>query len=330
MRDTAQLTVTLSAEEATNLATRTLLRLGFTDAEAATIAAQLVDAELVGTRIMGLIRLKLISDLVARGKRGPLKVVVDEPAYALVDGCFHPGYLSVPVAVELAIHKATSNSLAFVGVSNSSLAGMAGFYVEKIAEAGLIGAMLISSYARVAPLGGVDPVLGTNPLAFGFPTKGDPVVVDTATSTISNGHVELARAVGAELPAGSAFDAAGNPTTDPTRAQQGALLPMAAHKGFGLALAVQMFGILVGGDPVPRKLGNQGISVLALNPAMFGSLESYRAGTEELLSEVKGSRRVPGADEIRYPGEGRSRRRREALETGISVPRAVLDLIERL
>jgi delta1-piperideine-2-carboxylate reductase len=322
--------VTLSAEEATSLANGVLLRQGFSDQEAAVIAAQLVDAELVGTHIMGLIRLKLIADLVARHDRRPVKVEIDRPAYALVDGAHNPGYLSVDFATELAIEKATLSSLAFVGIKNSSLAGMAGYYVDKVARAGLVGAMLISSYARVVPHGGLDPVLGTNPIAFGFPTAGDPVVVDVSTSIISNGQVEMARALGVQLPPGCAVDADGNVTQDPSLAQLGALLPAAAHKGYGLALAVQIFGILVGGDPVPVGLGNQGIALLVLDPQMFGPHESYQAGLAELLDRLGASRSASPAEPVRYPGEGRARRRRESLQSGISVPSSVLRLVESL
>lgn len=328
--ESAESSVTLSVEQATSLARGVLLRLGFTSGEASTIARQLVDAELVGTSIMGLIRLKLIADLAARGDRRPISVSVDQPGYTLLDGGGNPGYLSVERAVDVAIDKATVHSLAFVGVKNSPLAGMAGFYVDRLARAGLVGAMLISSYARVAPYGGVDPVLGTNPLAFGFPAEGDPIVVDVSTSVISNGQVEMARTLGLELPPGAAVDAHGNETQDPSQAQLGALLPAAAHKGFGLALAVQIFGLMVGGDPVPAGLGNQGIVLIAVDPEAFGSRETFQAGVTELLAAVKGSRHAPGAEEIRYPGEGRARTRRARLESGIVVPRGVLTLIEGL
>jgi LDH2 family malate/lactate/ureidoglycolate dehydrogenase len=322
--------VTISAAEATALAVSVLRRQGFTHEEAAVIAAQLVDAELVGTHIMGLIRLKLIGDLVARHERRPITLAVDRPVHALVDGGMNPGYLSVDFATGIAIEKAASSSLAFVGIKNSSLAGMAGYYVDKVARAGLVGAMFISSYARVAPHGGVDPVLGTNPIAFGVPTPGDPVVVDVSTSVISNGQVEMAKAVGDLLPEGCAVDADGRPTRDPVEAQRGALLPASAHKGFGLALAVQLLGILTGGDPVPVGLGNQGIALLVLDPDMFGSAGSFHAGTGDLLDRLKSSRSASEDDPLRYPGEGRAHRRRESLESGISVPRSVLDLIQSL
>jgi LDH2 family malate/lactate/ureidoglycolate dehydrogenase len=113
-------------------------------------------------------------------------------------------------------------------------------------------------------------------------------------------------------------------------AQLGALLPAAAHKGYGLALAVQMFGILVGGDPVPQGLGNQGIALMVLDPEMFGSRDAYGAGMADLLDRLKTSRSNSEGEQVRYPGEGRARRRRESLESGIAVPRSVLSLIERL
>ena len=320
----------LSPEQATTLAMDVLARLGFDEDDSSRIAKHLVEAELSGSPMMGLIRLKLIADLVEKARPGTIRVERDGPTHALVDGAGNPGYLSADVAMEIAIGKARETGIAMVGIKNSSLAGMAGHYALQAAEAGLIGLVYVSSYGRVAPHGGTQPVLGTNPMAFGFPATPYPVLVDASTSTISNGQVEISRLLGVELPPDCALDADGRPTRDPVAAQQGALLPAAQHKGFGFAIAMQLLGMLVGGDAVPQGLGNQGIMVMAVDPTVFTPLEDYMAHIQELIGAVKQSAPAPGVEEILIPGEGRMRRRERILREGIPVGPELRTMLETL
>ena len=320
----------LTPDEATGLAMEVLARLGFNEDDSARIATHLVEAELSGSPMMGLIRLKLIADLVAKARPGTIRVERDAPTYALVDGAGNPGYLSADVAMEIAIGKARDTGIAMVGIKHSSLAGMAGHYALKAAEAGMIGLVYVSSYGRVAPHGGTQPVLGTNPMAFGFPARPFPILVDASTSTISNGQVEISRLLGIDLPPDCALDADGQPTTDPVAAQRGALLPAARHKGFGFAVALQLLGMLVGGDAVPQGLGNQGIMVVAIDPTAFTPLEDYLAHIQELVVAVKASATAEGVEEILIPGEGRMRRRERILREGIPVGPELLTMLETL
>jgi LDH2 family malate/lactate/ureidoglycolate dehydrogenase len=319
----------LRPEHASELAVAILQAHGFNKSESGIIAQHLVEAELVGSPLVGLIRLKLIVDLVKQG-RSEIRTVREGPNFAHIDGGRNPGYLSLDVATRMAIAKAKVGSLAMVGLWNSSLTGMAGYYVKLAADAGLVGVLFMSSYARVAPFGGIDPLLGTNPIAFGFPAEPYPIIVDTATSSISNGDVELARLQGLELPAGSAIDGNGDPTRDPIVAQGGALLPFGRHKGYSIGLAMQLMGTLIGGEPVASTLGNYGFLISVFDPEMFGARDRFATKVLELKETLKGSRKAAGVEEILIPGEGRERRRLRTIADGIVVSREVAQVLKGL
>ena len=314
--------VTLTAAEGMALATAVLSRHGFAPDEAAAIANHLVEAELHGHSTTGLARLAALVRMGQRG-RAPVRVVREGPAFAHIDGGGTPGSYAAEVAVKLAVAKARETGLAVVGLHNSAQAGILGHYVRIAAEAGFVGALFCSSYPRVAPHGGIDPVIGTNPIAFGFPGE-EAVVVDVSTSAVTNGDVAEARREGRDLPEGAALDAEGRPTTDPARAADGALLPVAGHKGYAIGLAMQLFGVLVGGDPVPENRGNFGFFFLVVDPALFGAGDGFRGRVEEVREAVKGSRRTAGTEEILLPGEGSRRRRERSLAQGFPINRALL------
>ena len=322
-------TVRLSHEEALALGVEVLGRHGFTLEEARTIANHLVEAEMRGHSATGLVRLRNVVAMAANG-RGVIRVVRDGPAFAHVDGGGNPAYLSGEFASRLAIEKARSASVAVVGLWNSSLGGMSGHYVRRVAEAGLVGALFSNSFARVAPFGGIDPLIGTNPIAFAFPCDPEPIVVDAATSLLSNAEVEAARRRGEPLPPGSAVDQQGRLTEDPASAVRGALLPIAGHKGYALGLAMQLFGALAGGEAVPTSVGNFGYFFLAVDPGLFGSLEDFQRRAAELRDRVKDSRRAQGTEEILLPGEGSERRRRKNLEEGIQLPAKLIESLRSL
>ena len=321
--------VRISPERATEIALEILERNTFSREEAETIARHLVEAELLGCPMIGLIRLKLIVELVSKG-RGEVRIVQESPYFAHIDGGGNPGYLSADIAVRLAIEKAKRVSFAVVGLWNSCLAGMAGYYVRAVAEAGLVGMMFVSSYARVAPFGGIDPLIGTNPMAFGFPAQPHPIVVDAATSAISNGEVELARLQGLELPPNCAVDSDGVSTRDPFRAQEGALLPFGRHKGYAFGLAMQLIGTLVGGEAIPSALGNYGFLFIVLDPKSFGSPGDFQGQVIDLRDRLKNSRRAPGVEEILIPGEDREKRRAKNLKDGIRISGEVMGILRDL
>src|SRR5439155_13675195 len=149
------------------------------------------------------------------------------------------------------IATAEDHDVEIIGVSNSWMSGRSVYYVEMIANAGLVAIHTASSGASVAPYGATKPVLGTNPIAFAFPGEDGPLVLDMGTSAFMATELQLRARLGQSLPEGVALDRDGRPTRDAREARQGALLPWGGHKGFGLGLIVQAFGVLGGAALVP-------------------------------------------------------------------------------
>jgi LDH2 family malate/lactate/ureidoglycolate dehydrogenase len=194
----------------------------------------------------------------------------------------------------------------------------------------MIGIVLSNAPPRVHPPGGIDPVLGTNPLALAIPRgRRDPVVADFATAASASGHVRIAGYTAARLPAGIAIGPDGRATRDPAIAIAGALSPLGGHKGFALGLCV---GILSGplvsaavGVPLAGWLrptgraGPKGHLIIAIDPAAFGAVSLFHRAVARHLREIKSVRRAPGVATIRLPGERGFAARLEQRRTGVRI-----------
>lgn len=312
----------LPVGEATELAEQSLRRLGYTDAEAAAIADHLVDAALRGLEFAGLPRILAVAEKMRlRPARRPIETVHETPVSAMVDGGNNVGYLAVLRGTEIALEKAARSGIAVVGVHNSYYSGRSGYYVERLVDAGLVAIHICSAERTVVPYGGTTPSLGTNPVCFGFPSADEPVVFDMGTSSIMHGEVQLRARTGTPLPEGTAVDAAGEPTLDAAAALLGGFLPFGGHKGYGLSLAAQLFGVLSGAARAHGELADYAFFLLAFTPDLLMPATEFTEGVAGLVSEIKAGRSAGG--EIMVPGE---RGRRAALrnrEDGIVVDDAV-------
>lgn len=305
------------------------------DAENARMNAQgVVEADLHGHHIQGTDHIySTVRELRAgrlNGRAKP-KIVSETTATARVDGDGGTGHVTGVFATDIALRKAHKAGIGAVGLVGGGDIFMLGYYVEKIARAGLVGMTFTNTFPiRVHPAGGIDPLLGTNPLAFGFPVADkDPVIVDLSTSTSAIGHVRIASYSNAPIPPGIAIDRQGNPTTDAKAALDGALTPLGGHKGFALGLAVGLLsgpviGALIGGELSQAIAAGQGERsrghlFIAIDPGVFGdaALSERRIGT--YLSELKSSRKAPGVSEIRIPGERGHRLKQEAMGDGVTL-----------
>jgi LDH2 family malate/lactate/ureidoglycolate dehydrogenase len=170
--------------------------------------------------------------------------------------------------------------------------------------------------ARVAPFGGIDRLMGTNPVAMAFPAEDDPLIIDIGTSSTTWGDVVLARAKGEPLPEGLAVDTEGRPTTDPQAALDGAFLPWGGRRGSGLALAVQLLGMLAGSAPVIHDVADFGLFFLVIDPDMLMPGGEYKARVSELRRVIESNRPMDGGSAVRVPGDGSLARRKRALAEG--------------
>ena len=213
-------------------------------------------------------------------------------------------------------------------MTNTWMSGRNAYFVEMIAREGFVAIHTAASGAAVAPLGGVKPFLGTNPIAFAVPTEEGALILDMGTSAFMATELQLRVRRDEALPEGVAIDRDGRPTTNPAEAQAGAILPFAGHKGFGLGLVVQALGALGGAGMVSGA--QDGYLFIAFRPDLLIPLEQCRREVSALISRVKAVPRASGVAEIRIPGE-QSARNRERLKTaGLDIDQLVYDELHRL
>lgn len=250
------------------------------------------------------------------------KVVAETPASVRVDGGGGIGVEAMHLVTDRTIERARTNGSAAGTVANTdNLVALAPF-VQKVADAGMIG-LAGSGFRNVGtikglipPTGGVEGVFGTNPFAFAVPAGVHPAfLLDMSTSAIAGAKVLEARDRGESLPAGLLEDRDGNPVTDPALFKMGEtlLLPMAGVKGYGIAMMVDLLSTVLSGDD------RWGHFIWVLDPEQFMPRAEFEARMDADIERIKGVRRKPGVEEIFYPGE-RGQRRMAGLRAMGSVP----------
>lgn len=323
----------LSVDNARSLAEAAMTAVGHTDAEAAIIADHLIDCELRGLSFGGLPRaLSVIEHIQSTcPTRRPIEIVRETPVSATLDGGNQVGYLVARRATDIAIEKAAATGVAVVGASKTWYTGMFSYYLEKITRAGLVGMIAGSGGPKVAPHGGTEARFSTNPIAFGFPTQTHPVIWDIGTSSIMLGEVMLAGRLGTSLPEGRAFDTGGQPTLDPASALDGAFTVWGGHKGSGLAMMVQLLGILGGQAAAPQGLTDCGFFAVVVDPAVLGSTEEFRQKVTDFTDSVRATRPLDPQAPVRVPFDRSiAERTRRVAADAVEVPDQVVDALTRI
>lgn len=323
--------VRLSVVEARLLGEGALARIGYSDDDARIVTDQLIDNSLCGYRFAGLPRILAIArEAKTQNARTPVAIVHETPTTALVDGGNNVGYVAVYRGAEIAIAKARRSGVAAVGVYNSYFSGRNAYYLERIVEAGFVGMHSASGAPHIVPPGATRPALGTNPIAFGFPSADGPVIFDIGTASLMWGEVLLAAETGEELPEGVALDAAGNPTRDGKAAAKGGVSAFGGHKGYGLAFAIQALGLLAGAA-IPRgQAQDYGFLFLVVDPGAMLPGNPFAAQMAELVKAIQATPRQDGVAEIRIPSQRAFRERERRRAEGILVDRAVIDALNAL
>lgn len=307
----------LTREDAKALAIEFLVGHGMPADHAGIVADHLVYATMTGHAFAGLPRLPAIgAELRRRGPGGQIRTVHETDKSALIDGADVIGYVTSLVGIDKAVELARRSGVGIVGVNGSWFSGLLRYYVERAAQAGMIAVHAANGTARVAPHGGIDRLLGTNPIAFAFPTEDQPLVIDLATSSISWGDVLYHQQTGKPLPEGRTVDGDGYPTLDPVAALAGAFLPWGGPRGSGLSVVVQILGMLGGSDPIVTDAGRWGYFFLAFDPALLMPADEFRARAGMIRDGIESSRPEPGGAPVRAPGSGGQRRFQEGLARG--------------
>lgn len=309
---------TLPIAEATDLAVRALTRAGMNRENARIVADHLVDANLCGHEFSSLPRVIAIADELGRKKEPPgeIRIVREDRCSAVIDGGDNLSYVVSLIAIDKAVEICRKSGVAVVTASNTWFSGRLAFYVERAARQGYVAMHTTSTTARVAPFGGIDRLMGTNPIAMAFPAEDDPLIFDIGTSAITWGDVVLAQAKGEPLPEGVAVDAQGRPTIDPAASIEGAFLAWGGQRGSALALAVQALGVLAGSPAVIPRTGDFGLFFLVVDPEILLPGGQCRTGMSELRRAIALGRPAAGAANVRVPGDGSLARRKAALAKG--------------
>ena len=313
---------------------------GVPQADAEKAARLLIESDLNGSDGHGIFRLAQYVGGLRAGKvdpKGSIRVDIDGPATAHIDGGNALGHLVMARATEIAIEKARSQGAAWVGVRGSNHAGAASVWAAQMLPHDMIGIYFaVGSNNFMAPWGGFERLLGTNPIAFAVPGLDEPpIVFDMATSIAANGKIQMAQQRGEQMPEGWVIDRSGRPITDPHKADQGVLLPIGDYKGYGLSLMIGLIGATLnagqfGREPTDAKASNTGQAVLALSISRFGDVTAFKRRVDAVARDIRGSGRLPGVDEIRLPGDRAYAVRQQRLRDGVPVPPGLRTALDRM
>ena len=323
----------LTVAQARSLAAASMAAVGHTAEESAIIADHLIDCELRGLSFGGLPRaLSIVERIMQTPKaREPIRVIHETPVSATLHGGDQVGYLVGRRATDIAIEKARASGIAIVGAFETWYTGMYSYYLERVTKAGFAGLIAGSAPPRVAPHGGTQGRFGTNPIAIGIPTTGIPIIWDIGTSAVMSGEVMLRQRTGALLDMGSAFDAAGKPTRDPAAALGGAFAVWGGHKGSGLAMVVQMLGMMAGAAAMPPVIRDCGLFLVAIDPGLLGPADDYKQRIADYADALRATRPLDPANPVRVPFERSAADRARRLEDDrVEVPDAVVEGLRRV
>ena len=323
----------MSVADARALGEAAMRGAGYDDDDARILTDHVLDAALCGYEYSGLPKLLNVVDASQfRLPRRPVTVLKETASTALLDGGNNSGMIAAYRATEATIERAQASGLAIVCLANTWMTGRSAYYCEMMARAGLVAIHTVASPQSVAPFGGTRPALGTNPIAFGFPTESDPLVIDMGTSAFMGTDLQFRARLGTPIPDGVALGPNGHPTTDARAARRGALLPFGGpeggYKGFGLALAMDALGALAAGTRAADDVS--GYLFIAFKPDLFVPLDDYRREVAHRIDTIKATPRQEGVAEIRIPGERGYRTRARLLRDGIEIDRKIHSALGRL
>jgi LDH2 family malate/lactate/ureidoglycolate dehydrogenase len=295
---------------------RILTAFGVPGDDAALVADSLVQADLWGHQSHGFLRLPWYAARLRSGAMHPVTdpaVLSDTGPLVLLDGRDGIGQVLTERARELAVQRARTHGVGVVGVRNSNHFGTAMYFTRRAARDGFVAVLTTNASPAMAPWGGREKRLGTNPWSIAAPAPdGGVVAVDIANTAVARGKIHLAKNRNESIPETWALTADGAPTTDPAEGVLGVLLPMAGHKGYAITFLMDVLSGALTGSAVgtgvhgPYEAGERsgaGHLFLVLDPDAFGDRAGYEARVGQLIDEVKSVPLAQGFDEVFYPGE---------------------------
>ncbi len=333
----------VTAEELSLAAAVILEGLGETSDNAAKAADCMAYADMTGVVTHGTYLLKNISN---RVKAGILnlptcaEIAKDDMATAIVDGGNGLGFIAARLAMETAVKKAGEYGVGWVLIRSTNNVGCLGYYANIAVRSGMIGVAACNANAAMAPWGGREAFLGTNPISVGIPAgEENPIILDMASSLVARGKIRKASRENKQIPEGWALDGSGAPTTDPDEALKGSLLPMGGPKGSGLAMIVDIISGMLSGSKYGLDVtsfhspdGPTGVGgiCIALDISRFMDLCDFTGKVDDYVKTVKSLKTAEGHSSIYMPGEIENTKLAVSRESGIDLDATALDTINVL
>jgi LDH2 family malate/lactate/ureidoglycolate dehydrogenase len=320
-------------EQLLALTQRLALAAGMGADDARVFADALVDADLHGVSTHGVSRLNIYLRRIELGLIDPkaeLRVERQVGSILSLDAGNGVGQVQAVKALELLMPLAEKNGIAAATIRNSQHFGALSYYSNRAAERGCVLLAMTSSEPAMPPAGGTDAFFGTNPIAASFPTgKGFPIKIDLSTSAIARGNIIAAAKKNESIPLGWALDKDGEPTTDAHKALVGTVLTMAGHKGYALALLVELLSGVLSGAAIGPEIGSMyknldrkqdvGHFFCLLRIDAFMDYAEFIRRIDETIDRLKAGKKMAGTDEILVPGERSARIAMENAKNGIAV-----------
>lgn len=335
----------IGMKELQRFSSEALIRAGLTQENAEKTAEILVTTDSFGVLSHGTKNLyPYILKMQAGGidPKAEPAVVKEGPAWAIIDGNCAIGMVTASRAMELAIAKAKKTGIGYVGVRNSCHFGAAGYYADLAAKSGMIGLSMSNADPNMTIPGSCRVAIGNNPFAFAAPTRdGRSVLLDIALSNVAALKVIMAKEKGQDVPDAWLVDKTGKPTTDPSGFPHEAFLrPMAAHKGYGLAVMIEVLASVLTGAGILSEVvswnqrltekNNVGHAFVAFDIAQMTELSEFYDRMEQMIDELKNAPAAEGA-RIFLPGEMEWAKRDAALANDrIELTDAMADNMESL
>lgn len=325
---------------------------GLTLADAADMAYGVIQPSLRGVDTHGLFRMPQYVENLRKGRvnaHADMRFVTSAGAMAILDADNGLGHVASGRAMRHAVNIAQKQGVGVVSVRNSSHFGASGTWAMLAAEADCIGLSWTNGHATMPPTGGVEARVHNCPLGVAIPAgKHPPLLLDIAMSLVAGARIRVAALQGLPIPPDWALTADGRVTTDATEAMNGLVLPMGAHKGYGLAVVADVLsGILSGslsgidvesqgsealGQRMDARHGSRigiGHFFLAIDPTFFMELAEFKSRVDRLIDQLHDTKHLEGVARILVPGELESERTAERRREGIPIQDKVLDLVRK-
>ena len=319
---------------------------GLNTEDAKIITEVLLETEMRGVFTHGFMRLERYVNCIKAGgikTDGNYKIVTNSPSWASVDGCDNLGIVISYKAMKLAIEKAKATGVGIVNVRGSHHFGAAGYYTSMCADNNMVGMAMSNGDVLIAATGSAERTIGNNPFSYEFPAdKYGKVVYDIAMSYTSDRKVVQMDKEGKKLPDGWIIDKNGNPTNDPSEYEKGGtLLPFGGYKGYGMAMMVETLAATLSGAAMtknvhawnenPEEGGNVGHFFMALDIEKMGDAASYKKRVDDMIDEIKESKKAPGVEKIFYPGEIEMGKLEKCISEGfVEIAEETMESVERV